>query len=44
MALDASDRYLRFGFPATDAQIAKYVDMLDFDHDEVFGIFNRRLN
>lgn len=43
IGLDESDRYLRFGYPATDAQIAKYVDMLDFDHDEVFGIFNRRL-
>jgi GNAT superfamily N-acetyltransferase len=43
MALDASDRYLRFGYPATDAQMSKYVDMLDFEHDEVFGIFNRRL-
>lgn len=41
--LDASDRYLRFGFPAADAQISKYVDALDFDRDEVFGIFNRRL-
>lgn len=43
VALDSDDRYLRFGYPATDAQIAKYVDMLDFDQDEVFGIFNRRL-
>jgi GNAT superfamily N-acetyltransferase len=43
MALDVSDRYLRFGYPATDAQISKYVDMLDFEQDEVFGIFNRRL-
>ena len=42
-ALDAADRYLRFGHPATDEQIAKYVDTLDFDRDEVFGIFNRRL-
>lgn len=41
--LDPSDRYLRFGYPANDAQIARYVDMLDFDQDEVFGIFNRRL-
>jgi GNAT superfamily N-acetyltransferase len=24
-------------------QLSKYVDMLDFDRDEVFGIFNRRL-
>ncbi len=43
MALNASDRYLRFGFPASDGQISKYVDILDFDRDEVFGIFNRRL-
>jgi GNAT superfamily N-acetyltransferase len=43
LALGEADRYLRFGYPASDAQISKYVDMLDFDHDEVFGIFNRRL-
>jgi RimJ/RimL family protein N-acetyltransferase len=42
-ALTESDRYLRFGSPSTDAQISKYVDTLDFDQDEVFGIFNRRL-
>lgn len=43
LALGVSDRYLRFGYPATDAQISKYVDMLDFEQDEVFGIFSRRL-
>lgn len=43
LSLDESDRYLRFGYPATDAQIARYVDTLDFDQDEVFGVFNRRL-
>jgi len=43
LALDAHARYLRFGYPATDTQIAKYVDTLDFDRDEIFGIFNRRL-
>ena len=43
MGLEEADRYLRFGYAATDAQIGKYVDMLDFEHDEVFGIFNRRL-
>jgi len=43
-ALDESDRYLRFGFPATDAQISKYVDSIDFERDEVFGIFNRHLD
>jgi RimJ/RimL family protein N-acetyltransferase len=42
-ALDESDRYLRFGYPATDAQISRYVDTLDFDRDEVFGIFNRKI-
>ena len=43
LELDARDRYLRFGYVATDAQIAKYVDTIDFAEDEVFGIFNRRL-
>ena len=43
LALDDQDRYLRFGYPATDEQVAKYVDTIDFDRDEVFGIFNRRL-
>lgn len=43
LALAPRDRYLRFGHPATDAQIARYVDQLDFGNDEVFGIFNRRL-
>jgi RimJ/RimL family protein N-acetyltransferase len=42
-SLDAQDRYLRFGSPATDEQIARYVDGLDFQRDEVFGIFNRKL-
>ena len=43
IALTESDRYLRFGYPASDAQLAKYVDLLDFEQDEVFGVFNRRL-
>ena len=43
LSLDEQARYLRFGYPATDAQISKYVDTLDFGRDEVFGIFNRRL-
>ncbi|MEO7338289.1 MAG: GNAT family N-acetyltransferase [Caldimonas sp.] len=42
-ALAAHDRYLRFGYAASDAQIARYVDTLDFEQDEVFGIFSRRL-
>lgn len=43
LALDEGDRYLRFGYAASDSQIRRYVDSLDFLHDEVFGIFNRRL-
>ena len=43
LALNVDDRYLRFGYPATDAQLSKYVDTLDFDRDELFGVFNRRL-
>jgi GNAT superfamily N-acetyltransferase len=43
MTLEAHDRYLRFGYGATDAQIARYVDTLDFERDELFGIFNRKL-
>jgi len=43
-ALGPHDRYLRFGYPATDEQIDKYVENIDFDRDEVFGIFNRRLD
>lgn len=37
------DRYLRFGQATSDAQIQRYVDGIDFERDEVFGVFNRRL-
>ena len=43
MALDPHDRYLRFGFTANDEQIQRYADSLNFDRDEIFGIYNRRL-
>ena len=43
LSLGERDRYLRFGHMANDAQIARYVELLDFDRDEVFGVFNRRL-
>lgn len=43
LALSATDRYLRFGHAATDAQIERYIDSIDFDRDEVFGVFSRRL-
>lgn len=43
LAQDDRDRYLRFGYLATDEQIGRYVASLDFKRDEVFGIFNRGL-
>lgn len=43
LALREQDRHLRFGYVASDEQIAHYVDHIDFDRDEVFGVFNRRL-
>jgi len=43
LALDERSRYLRFGYVANDTQIVRYVDTIDFDQDEVFGIFNRKL-
>jgi RimJ/RimL family protein N-acetyltransferase len=42
-ALDADDRYLRFGYPATDEQIDRYAAGLDFERDDIFGIYNRKL-
>lgn len=43
LALPLPDRYLRFGYAAGDSQVGRYVDQLDFERDEVFGVFNRRL-
>lgn len=43
LALDAHDRYLRFGRATSDAQIERYVQDLDFDRDELCGIFDRCL-
>ncbi|MES3001764.1 MAG: GNAT family N-acetyltransferase [Pseudomonadota bacterium] len=43
MALDANDRYLRFGYPANDEHIRRYVDGLDFERDDIFGVYNRKL-
>ena len=40
---DPEDRYLRFGYLASDEQINSYAMGLDFARDEVLGIFNRRL-
>ena len=43
LALPDHDRYLRFGYPATDEQIQRYVAKLDFSRDELFGIFDAEL-
>ena len=43
LALDPRDRYLRFGFAANDEQIRRYAEKLNFERDEIFGIYNRRL-
>ena len=44
LALDPHDRYLRFGYAANDEQIRRYVAQLNFERDELFGIFNRKLD
>lgn len=43
LALPPQDRYLRFGYAANDEQIRRYADGLDFERDEIFGIYNRKL-
>jgi GNAT superfamily N-acetyltransferase len=43
LALDEQDRYLRFGYAAQEAQIRSYTDKLDFERDEIYGIYNRKL-
>ena len=44
LSLSAHDRYLRFGFAATNEQVVRYVDALNFERDEIYGIFNRHLD
>lgn len=43
LKLEPGDRYLRFGYAANDEQVARYAEHLDFVNDDIFGIFNRRL-
>ena len=43
IALDAEDRRLRFGIPATDGAIGAYVADIDFDRDTLFGISDDQL-
>jgi GNAT superfamily N-acetyltransferase len=42
--LSEHDRYLRFGYTATDDHIIRYVESLNFERDEIYGIFNSELN
>lgn len=44
LALDDSDRLLRFGTVLPDELITRYVQMLDFSRDKVFGVFNNNLD
>ncbi len=43
LALEPHDRYLRFGYAANDEQVRRYVAGLNFERDEIFGIYNRKL-
>jgi GNAT superfamily N-acetyltransferase len=43
VSLSRRDRYLRFGYCASDHQIEKYVADLDFNRDEILGIYDRSL-
>jgi GNAT superfamily N-acetyltransferase len=43
LSLSAEDRYLRFGYAAQEAQIRAYAEKLDFERDEIYGIYNRSL-
>lgn len=38
LALGSEDRRLRFGFPARDSTIERYVNNMDFERDAVFGV------
>ncbi|NRR30823.1 GNAT family N-acetyltransferase [Oxalobacteraceae bacterium] len=41
IALEPSDRLLRFGSMLRDEQVANYVNGIDFKRDMVFGVYNR---
>lgn len=43
LGLEAHDRYLRFGFAANDDHVERYVNALNFERDDIYGIFNRHL-
>ena len=43
LALSPQDRYLRFGYAANDEQVQRYVTGLNYERDDIFGIYNRKL-
>ena len=43
LALGPQDRYLRFGYAANEEQIRRYVNGLNFERDDIFGVYNRKL-
>ena len=42
-ALSLEDRQRRFGHAISDERITAYVQSMDFDHDAVFGVYDRSL-
>jgi GNAT superfamily N-acetyltransferase len=43
LSLSSQDRYLRFGYQARDSQLLRYVESLDFQRDELLGIYDKHL-
>ena len=43
LSLSPQDRYLRFGYVANDEQVQRYVDGLNYVRDDIFGVYNRKL-
>jgi GNAT superfamily N-acetyltransferase len=43
LGLDADDRQRRFGHTVSDERLQAYAAQLDFEHDQIFGTFDRRL-
>lgn len=43
VALSEDDRQRRFGHTVSDERLQAYAAQLDFEHDQVFGTFDRRL-
>jgi GNAT superfamily N-acetyltransferase len=43
VSLSGQDRYQRFGYAIRDEQIARYVDELNYEQDEIYGVLSDRL-